>query len=359
MAGLPTERDVVGWSEELDAVAARLAPLFTRREPRRRAVGYIRALLSDAERKNGWQLAEELGEPTPDGVQHLLARAAWDADAARDELLRYAAEHLGRPDGVLIVDETGFLKKGDRSVGVGRQYSGTAGRIENCQVGVFLGYATGRGRALLDRELYLPKDWAADAPRRERAGVPRGVDFATKIALGRRMIDRALAAGGPAKWVTADSVYGSDCHFRRRIEERGLGCVVGVRTDHCVHVGWRQARAAELLREVPADGWRRLSCGLGAKGPRWYDWAMVATNGPEPAARGRWLLMRRSADDPGEVACFACGGPPGATLQQLVDVAGSRWAIEDLFELRGPRHPGFVQAQEPHMPVGGHHGEPP
>jgi len=333
MAGLPTERDVVGWSEELDAVAARLAPLFTRSEPRRRAVGYIRALLSDAERKNGWQLAEELGEPTPDGVQHLLARAVWDADAARDELLRYATEHLGHPAGVLIVDETGFLKKGDRSVGVGRQYSGTAGRIENCQVGVFLGYATDRGRALLDRELYLPNDWAQDATRRRQAGVPDDTGFATKIVLGRRMIDRALAAGVPAKWVTADSVYGSDYQFRREIEGHGLGYVVGVRTDHCVHVGWRQARADELLREVPADGWRRLSCGPGSKGPRWYDWAVVPTNTPEPETRGRWLLLRRSVDRPSETACFACGAPAGTTLQQLVDVAGTRWAVEDLFEL--------------------------
>src|SRR5581483_1814580 len=203
------------------AVGDRIGRHFARSEPRRRAIGYVRGLLGDAERKNGWQLAEHLGDPTPDGVQHLLARADWDADAVRDDLLAYVAEYLGDAGGVLVVDETGFLKKGTRSCGVARQYSGTAGRIENCQVGVFLGYATKRGRALLDRALYLPKEWAGDADRREEAGVPEGVEFATKIVLARRMVERAVAAGVPARWVTADAVYGSDYHFRATAE--GLG----------------------------------------------------------------------------------------------------------------------------------------
>src|SRR6516162_5426036 len=210
MSGRPTARQVTGWADELTAVAERIGPRFARSEPRRRAVGYLRVLLSDAERKNGWQLAEHLGDPTPDGVQHLLARADWDADAVRDDLLGYVRERLGHPDGVLIVDETGFLKKGTKSAGVARQYSGTAGRVENCQVGVFLAYATGRGRALLDRELYLPKEWAGDAGRRQAAGIPKGVEFATKIALARRVVERAVGAGVPAAWVTADAVYGSD-----------------------------------------------------------------------------------------------------------------------------------------------------
>jgi SRSO17 transposase len=333
MAGRPTGREVQGWVGELDAVADRLAPHFARAEPRRRAIGYIRGLLSDAERKNGWQLAEHLGDPTPDGVQHLLARAVWDADAIRDDLARYLTDRIGHPSGVLIVDETGFLKKGDKSVGVARQYSGTAGRIENCQVGVFLGYATSKGRALLDRELYLPKDWADDPERRDEAGVPDGVRFATKIVLGRRMIDRAVAAGVPARWVTADAVYGSDYHFRATVEGHGLSYVVGVRSDHSVCIGFRQVRVRDLLAEVPADGWHRLSCGAGSKGPRWYDWALVAVNGPAPAEYRRWVLIRRSPTDPAEVAYFACGGPPATTLPQLVDVAGARWAVEDLFEL--------------------------
>src|SRR5438477_13200287 len=181
MSGRPTRRQVTSWADELSAVGERIGGRFARSEPRRRAVGYVRGLLSGTERRNGWQLAEHLGDPTPDGVQHLLARADWDADAVRGDLTRYAAEHLGDPGGALVVDETGFLKKGTKSCGVARQYSGTAGRIENCQVGVFLGYATGRGRAVLDRALYLPKDWADDPGRRKVAGVPAAVRFATKL----------------------------------------------------------------------------------------------------------------------------------------------------------------------------------
>lgn len=333
MSGRPTAAQVRAWADEIESVGERIGGRFARSEPRRRAVGYVRGLLSGTERKNGWQLAEHLGDPTPDGVQHLLARAGWDADAVRDDLLAYAAEHLGDPDGVLVVDETGFLKKGAMSVGVARQYSGTAGRIENSQVGVFLGYATAKGRALLDRALYLPEEWAADKTRRKRAGVPKAVAFATKLVLARRMIDRAVAAGVPARWVTADAVYGSDYHFRTAVEGHGLGYAVGVRTDFAVCVGLRQVRAKSLLSEVPADGWHRLSCGEGSKGPRVYDWALLRTNCPEPDTCTRWLLIRRGVSDPAEVAYFACGGPPATTLNDLVRVAGARWSIEDLFEL--------------------------
>ena len=333
MSGRPTAAQVRTWAAEIEAVGERIGDRFVRSEPRRRAVGYVRGLLSGTERKNGWQLAEHLGDPTPDGVQHLLARAEWDADAVRDDLLGYVTEHLGHPGGVLVVDETGFLKKGAMSVGVARQYSGTAGRIENSQVGVFLGYATAKGRALLDRALYLPKGWAADKARRKRAGVPKAVEFATKLVLARRMIDRAVAAGVPARWVTGDAVYGSDSHFRAALEGHGLGYVVGVRTDFAVWVGLRQVRAKALLAEVPTGGWHRLSCGAGSKGPRVYDWARLRTSAPEPDEYARWLLIRRSASDPSDVAYFACGGPPAATLADLVRVAGARWSIEDLFEL--------------------------
>jgi len=333
MAGRPTAGQVAAWADELEAIAGRIGRHFARSEPRRRAVAYVRGLLGDAERKNGWQLAEHLGDPTPDGVQHLLARADWDADAVRDDLIGYVAGHLGHPDGVLVVDETGFLKKGTKSCGVSRQYSGTAGRIENCQVGVFLGYATRHGRALLDRALYLPKEWAGDAGRREEAGVPEAVEFATKPVLARRMIDRAMTAGVPAKWVTADAVYGADYQFRAAVEARGLGYVVGVRSDFAVWAGFRQVRAKALLAEVPAGAWHRLSCGDGSKGPRVYDWALLRTNSPDPQEYARWVLIRRSVSDPTEVAYFACGGPPGTTLGDLVRVAGTRWAIEDLLEL--------------------------
>jgi SRSO17 transposase len=324
---------VASWADELTAVGNRIGGRFARREPRQRALGYIRGLLSQTERKNGWQLAEHLGDPTPDGVQHLLARADWDADVVRDDLIQYASEHLGHPDGVLVVDETGFLKKGVKSCGVARQYSGAAGRIENCQVGVFLGYTTRHGRALLDRALYLPKDWAGDADRRAAAGVPAAVAFATKIVLARRMIERAVAAGVPARWVTADAVYGSDYHFRLTVETLRLGYVVGVRADFAACVGWRQVRAKALLAEVPAGAWHRLSCGAGSKGPRVYDWAVLRTNSPEPEESTRWLLIRRSVSDPADVAYFACGGPPATTLRDLVVIAGARWAVEDLFEL--------------------------
>lgn len=333
MSGRPTAAQVSTWADEVTAVGERIGGRFARREPRRRALAYVRGLLSDAERKNGWQLAEYLGDTTPDGVQHLLARADWDADAVRDDLIGYVAEHLGHADGVLVADETGFLKKGTKSVGVARQYSGAAGRIENSQVGVFLGYATAKGRALLDRELYLPKEWADDAQRRKEAGVPEAVGFATKLVLARRMIDRAVAAGVPARWVTADAVYGSDYHFRVAIEKHGLGYVVGVRADFAVCSGPRQVRAKALLAEIPAAAWHRLSCGSGSKGPRLYDWALLRTNSPEPDEYARWLLIRRSVSDPSEVAYFACGGPPGTGLAELIQVAGARWAIEDLFEL--------------------------
>ena len=296
-------------------------------------MGYIRGLLGDAGRKNGWQLAEHLGEATPDGVRHLLARADWDADAVRDDLAGYVAEHLGDPAGVLVVDETGFLKKGAKSCGVARQYSGTSGRVENCQVGVFLGYATARGRALLDRALYLPKEWADDRPRCRAAGVPDAAGFATKLELARRMVERAAAAGVPARWAAADAVYGSAYAFRAALERRGLGYVLGVRTGQAVCVGWRQREVRSLLPEVPAAGWHRLSCGGGSKGPRVYDWAVCPVNCPDPRRYARWLLIRRGAADPSEVAYFLCGGPPGTPRGELARVAGARWAVEECFGL--------------------------
>ena len=333
MSGRPTRATVERWADEVEAVAERIGPRFARSEPRERAIGYLRGLLGDTERKNGWQLAEHLGEATPDGVQHLLARAHWDADEVRDDLFDYVRHNLGDPDGVLVVDETGFLKKGTKSCGVARQYSGTAGRIENSQVGVFLAYAGAKGQALIDRALYLPKEWTGDPKRCRVAGVPKDVAFATKIALAKRMIERAVAAGVPARWVAADAVYGSDYSFRIALESRGIGYVLGVRTDFAAWVGFRQVRVRDWLAEVPAGAWQRLSCGAGSKGPRLYDWAIVPINCPEPERFARWVLVRRSVSDPAEVAYFACGGPPATTLAELVRVAGKRWVIEECFEL--------------------------
>src|SRR5512146_3272231 len=190
------------WGEELKVLRTRLSKRFARSEPRERAIAYVKGLMSDVPRKNGWQVAEQAGEATPDGMERLLSTAVWDVTGVRDELQGWVVERLGDPDGVLVLDETGFLKKGTKSVGVKRQYSGTAGRIENCQVGVFLGYATGKGYTLLDREVYLPQEWAADAARRQEAQIPDEVSFATKPALGRRMLERAVAAGVPFRWVT-------------------------------------------------------------------------------------------------------------------------------------------------------------
>ena len=221
-------------------------------------------LLAPVERKNGWQLAEAAGDRTPDGVQEFLSRVRWDADAVRDDLRVYVGEHLGDPGAVLVLDETGFLKKGDKSAGVQRQYSGTAGRIENCQIGVFLAYASRYGRALIDRALYLPESWAADGARRDAAGIPEGVAFATKPKLGLAMLERAHAAGIPFAWVTADSVYGADFRLRRWLQEHKLGYVLAVTRAQRLGFGRVEDRVAEL----PAAGWHRLSAGDGAKGPR-------------------------------------------------------------------------------------------
>src|SRR5689334_5184211 len=223
-----TQAEVQGWSAGLDGVVERIAPRFGRTEPRRRARAYLRGLLAPVERKNGWQLAEAVGDRTPDGVQDFLSRVQWDADAVRDDLQAYVIQHLGDPDGVAVLDETGFLKKGSKSAGVRRQYSGTAGRIENGQIGVFLGYASRHGRVLIDRALYLPQTWTQDRPRCRDAGIPDEVAFATKPQIARAMLERAVLAHVPSAWVAGDSVYGADSALRRTIEAAGKGYVLTV-----------------------------------------------------------------------------------------------------------------------------------
>jgi SRSO17 transposase len=328
--------DVAGWAAGLDEVHARIAPRFQRPEPRRRALDYLQGLLAPVERKNSWQLAEQAGERTPDGMQRLLGDAGWDADAVRDDLRAYVVEHLGDPAAVLIVDETGFLKKGTKSVGVQRQYSGTAGRIENCQVGVFLAYAGPKGHAFLDRDLYLPEGWAADAARRRAAGVPADVAFRTKPELARAMLERALEAGVPAGWVAGDEVYGSDRRLRVWLEMRGIPYVLAVKRTEPLWAatdrGPAQVAAAKLVAAVPGTGWRRLSAGEGAKGPRLYDWARVPLRPLGEPGRGYWLLARRGLAEPHELAYFACSGPARTPLRELVRVAGARWAVEGCLE---------------------------
>jgi SRSO17 transposase len=326
--------EVEGWATAFERLAERIGPRFVRPEVRRRVAGFMRGLLGDVARKNGWQLAEQAGETTPDGMQRLLTSARWDADGLRDDVHGYVVEHLGDPGGVLVVDETGFLKKGSKSAGVQRQYSGTAGRIENCQVGVFLAYASPKGRALVDRELYLPKKWAADAARRAEAHVPEGVGFATKPQLAQQMLARALDADTPAGWVTADEVYGGDARLRAFLEEHDLAYVLAVKATQPLWAlgaqGPAEVPAHELVAGLPARAWRRRSAGDGAKGPRVYDWARIALTRPGWPGRGFWLLARRRLTD-GELAFYACFGPARTTLAELVRIAGIRWAVEECF----------------------------
>src|SRR3712207_4717271 len=322
-----TRRDVQGWSGGLEAVLERIGPRFARAEPRRRAASYLRGLLAPVERKNGWQLAEAAGDATPDGVQDFLSRARWDADAVRDDLQAYASEHLGDADAVLVLDETGFVKKGAKSAGVQRQYTGTAGRIENSQVGVFLGYASRHGHALLDRALYPPKEWAGDAGRRGGARVPEAVAFTTKPKLGLLMLERARAAGVPFSWVVGDSVCGADHAIRRWAERHRRGYVLAVTSGQ--RLGLRPVTT--WIRQLPRGAWRRLSAGDGAKGPRLYDWACVPYSGAARGFRGA-LLVRRSIAKPTELTFYLTHAPEGAALAELVRVAGARWSIESLFE---------------------------
>ena len=341
----PGAVDAARWAAGLDAVHERVGRHVRRPEPRRRVKAYLRGLLAPVERKNAWQVAEHAGERTPDGIQRLLATARWDADAVRDDLRDYVVAHLGDRAAVLVVDETGFLKKGTKSVGVQRQYSGTAGRIENCQIGVFLAYASPRaagGHAFLDRELYLPKEWADDMGRRREAGVPDETTFATKPQLARRMLARALDAGVPFAWVTGDEVYGGDRRLRLWLEEHEVPHVLAIKRTEPLWAmddrGPAQVAAATLAAGVPARGpagWRRLSAGNGAKGPRRYAWARVPIRHLAAAwepTHGYWLLVRRSLADPTDLAYYVCFGPAGTTLTTLVRVAGVRWAIEEGFE---------------------------
>jgi SRSO17 transposase len=322
-----TQADVQGWAEGLEGVVGRIAPRFGRAEPRRRARAYLRGLLAPVERKNGWQLAEAVGDRTPDGVQDFLSRVHWDADAVRDDLHAYVVQHLGDPDGVLILDETGFLKKGTKSAGVQRQYSGTAGRIENCQIGVFLGYASRHGQVLIDRALYLPADWAKDDGRRREARIPTDIAFATKPKLGLAMLERARQAGIAFAWISGDSVYGADHRIRRWAERHRRGYVLAVTSKQ--YLGQRPVTS--WIKGLPRKAWQRLSAGDGAKGPRLYDWVYIPHSGAAPGFQCG-LLVRRSIADPTELTFYLTHAPKDTSLARLVQIAGLRWPIESLFE---------------------------
>ena len=360
--------EVKVWAAGLAELHARIAPRFARSEPRERVLAYVRGLLAPLEKKNSWTLAERAGEAVPDGMQRLLMSADWDADAVRDDVRDYVVAHLGDGAGVLVVDETGFVKKGTKSAGVARQYSGTAGRIENCQIGVFLGYATGAGRTFLDRELYLPRAWAEDRGRCREAGVGEDVEFATKPELALRMIARALDAGVPAGWVTADEVYGQHSQLRMMLEERQMPYVLAVpvnqRVTATVHGTITQLRADELAAMLPGQAWKKISAGAGAKGPRVHHWARAAIR-PLQDTASYWLLVRRSLTDPTDMAYYLCHGPEHTPLRELVRVAGplgNRRELPDrqrpsrarpvpgppLRQLVPAHHPGHARPRLPH-----------
>ena len=308
---------------------------------------YLRGLLAGLERKNGWTLAEHAGAVSPDGMQRLLRTADWDVEGVRDDLRGYVLDQLGDQDtGVFVVDETGFVKKGVRSAGVQRQYTGTTGKIDNCQLGVFLAYASCRGRALIDRELYLPTGWTEDRDRCARAGVPAEVGFATKPQLGVAMLARAHAAGVLTGWVTADEAYGQNPTFRTWLADREVPFVLATRNDDVLVSPDGHRRQAKVLATVAGPGedggenggWERRAIGPGAHGERLYDWTAVALDPAGlPPGWGHWLLVRRQIKPgPGktyrDLAFYRCAAPAATPLRELIRVAGARWAIEECFQ---------------------------
>jgi SRSO17 transposase len=320
----PLDRWRVGFEDMFALVAGRFAQV----ESRHRAKMYVLGLLSGAERKNSWTIAEQAGDLTPDGMQRLLNFYSWDADAVRDDLRGYVLDQLGDPRGVMVADETGFLKKGSKSAGVQRQYSGTAGRIENCQLGVFLTYVSDRGRALIDRELYLPdKSWCADRERCAEAGIGEEVDFATKPELAQRMLERARDVGAVFGWFTADEAYGDNPGLRAYLEDQDINYVMAISCDQRFSTPTGRVRADELAALAPKRGWQRLSAGQGSKGQRLYDWLLI-----DPGNDAHHLLVRRSISKPSELAYYIVHSSSPVPLVELVRVAGSRWGVEETFQ---------------------------
>lgn len=327
------EKSIRGWKKELERAHQLIGDEFARSEVRERSLSYLGGLLSGCEGKNSWQVAECAGEASPYGMQYLLNRARWDGNAVQARFSEYVKEEFGSQDAVLVPDETGFVKKGIHSAGVQRQYSGSAGRIENSPVGVFLCYASERGYVLLDRELYLPQSWAEDRPRCRAAGIPNQVGFATKPMLGKRMLERAFQAGMPCGWVAGDEVYGHDGKLRRWLEERRQPYVLAVAADQRLwQQDLRQQRVDEIAAGLLKRTWRRLSAGPGAKGERLYDWALMLW--AESEGREHALLVRRRLEAKPEYAFYFTYAPQEKSLlKALVAVAGRRWAVESAFQM--------------------------
>jgi SRSO17 transposase len=342
MSGGSVEETLELWASSLRDVKKQLRPLFQQERMAASAGLFLDALLGPERRKTGWMRAEAAGDPGPWRQQALLGRAMWDADGLRDVVRDYALEVLAEPDGVLVVDETGFLKQGRASCGVGRQYTGSAGKITNCQIGVFAAYVSGKGHAFVDRALYLPKAWTEDPARMAAAHIPPATAFATKPRLARTMIARAIAADVPFGWVAADSVYGVS-ELEMALRRAGKGYVLGVSGAHHFNswVGKPElaGTAEQIAGELEEEAWQRLSAGDGTKGERLYEWAYceladLEADGYDEGRSGPWtrgLLIRRSLTD-GERAFFTTWCPAGTPIGTLVAVEGRRWAIEDAFE---------------------------
>jgi SRSO17 transposase len=331
-----TLAEVCRWAQELFYLHARLAPRFARPEPRRRALRYLQGILSETTRKNGWQLAEHAREETPDGMQRLLSDAVWDTDGVRDDLRAYAVEHLGQESAILVIDETSFPKRGKKSAGVGVQYCGTTGQVENCQVGVFLSYVTARGHTLIDRELYLPFDWCEDQQRCQTAAIPETVHFQTKPELAIQMLERLWKAALPIAWVVADTVYGGNLDLRIWLEAHQYCYVLAVACDEPVAFqttsGRRREEAALVESFVLQDmDWQRLSMSEGTKGPRLFDWAIVPMLHQWQDDGRHFLLIRRSLTDPQEKRYYFVFAPQGTSLAEMVHAIGARWHIEEDF----------------------------
>jgi len=333
-----TPTQVVQWAQALTHLHARMAPRFARPEPYHRALKYLQGILSSLERKNGWQLAEQAGEARPDGMQRLLSSAIWDADGVRDDLRSYALEQLGCESAILVIDESGFPQRGKHSAGVGLQYCGTTGQVQNCQVGVFLSYVTAKGHTLMDRELYLPLDWCEDRDRCRAAGIPdERSRFQTKPELAQKMIERIFQAQIPISWVVADTVYGGNLDLRTWLEAHGYPYVMAVACNEPVGfqtpTGRRREEAALVEAVVLHDGdWQRLSMSEGTKGPRLFDWAIVPMLHRWEDDGCHWLLIRRSLTDPNEKAYYFVFAPKGTTLPEMVAAIGAGFHIEEDFE---------------------------
>ena len=325
-----------GWSDSLKSFQQRLGKYYARAEARQTAFDYIQALMCPVERKNGWQMSEQVGYANPYRFQHLLARARWDEESVRTEIRDYVVENLNDGAGILAVDETSFLKKGEESVGVGRQYCGLTGQIENCQVGVFLAYISSKGQSLIDRRLYLPKSWTTVRQRRKKAHIPSKVRFATKTGLAKGMLQSAISAGICPAWFVADEVYSRDASFWRWLEQEvKQPYVLTVNKRQPTPINFKTHYAEDLARTVPPESWQRLSPGAGTKGERYYEWARIELSYRQPEGFNRWFLFRRCPkhpDDPRFISYYQVFAPSDTSLETMVGVAGQRWRIEECFQ---------------------------